>query len=177
MKILYIFFSIVMHYIATVKCHLSEMKQIISTKSVKLWLQLASDFYLLTTLIMEPTMVIQKNLPDCDNNFLMSIEICARKLCYALHCGRSYLINSETATRQCNWFYLFVELFTFYCDLNILYRSSGAPTNWWIIPTQEKKKLHFQCMFFSETGVAANPDKVKWIQEWSVPNRYVTQWR
>lgn len=98
MKILYIFFSIVMHYIATVKCHLSEMKQIISTKSVKLWLQLASDFYLLTTL----TMVIQKNLPDCDNNFLMSIEICARKLCYALHCGRSYLINSETATRQCN---------------------------------------------------------------------------
>jgi len=34
---------------------------------------------------------------------------------------------------------VYIELFfTFYCDLNILYRSSGAPTNWWIIPTQEE---------------------------------------
>lgn len=73
---------------------MKELKDIISDIDESVWRILSNDFNLLTNVILEPDILIRRNLLKCNNEIFSKIENCTRRLCYALHCGRLHITNS-----------------------------------------------------------------------------------
>ena len=79
---------------------MKELKDIISDIDKSVWRILSNDFNLLTNVILEPDILIRRNLLKCNDEIFSKIENCTRRLCYALHCGRLHITNSGMSKNQ-----------------------------------------------------------------------------
>ena len=79
---------------------MKELKDIISDIDESVWRILSNDFNLLTNVILEPDILIRRNLLKCNDEIFSKIENCTRRLCYALHCGRLHITNSGMSKNQ-----------------------------------------------------------------------------
>lgn len=75
-----------------------DLKCVITNISTDLWITLTNDLDLLTMLILDHIELVERGILHCSNDTLMVIVSISRKLCYGLHCGRTYIINSEMTT-------------------------------------------------------------------------------
>ena len=73
---------------------MKELKDIISDIDESVWRILSNDFNLLTNVILEPDILIRRNLLMCNDEIFSQIENCTRRLCYDLYCGRLHIANS-----------------------------------------------------------------------------------
>lgn len=74
--------------------HLNELKSIICEIDEEVWRTLSHDLLLLTKVILEPETLCKLNMLACNNQTLSNIETCTRKMCYSLHSGRLFIVNS-----------------------------------------------------------------------------------
>lgn len=76
--------------------YITELKNLFDGSLQKSWELLKNDRILLARLILDASVLIEPNIiPDC-RVLRKNIESITRKLCFSLHCGRTFLINSVT---------------------------------------------------------------------------------
>lgn len=74
---------------------LSDLQKLLGCNSKQnYWEPLRSEPLLLTCLILDAYFLVHKDLLPDDSELLQSIEVITRQLCFNLHCGRTFLINS-----------------------------------------------------------------------------------
>lgn len=75
--------------------YLLELKNLFDGALQAYWLNLTKDFILLTKLILDAgSLIASKVIPD-DPTLRRKIEVISRRLCFSLHSGRTFLINTR----------------------------------------------------------------------------------